>query len=303
MFILEAKELRKKYGKKIALDSLSLDLADRSIYGMLGRNGAGKTTFIRLITGLAHPTSGSIRVFGEVPRTGTGRICYLSENIALFPHLSPEENLRLVHAMAKVPGTTARIEEILNRVGLGEAGRKPARSLSLGMKRRLQLAMTVCVKPYELLILDEPTNGLDVEGLIWLKEHLAALRQSGATILLATHSIKEMEELISDYFIIDRGVVVDRGKWNLDSTELIKGYTVVVGSQVSGCLDTLHRNNIKDYKVQGDTVLIQTALEASHLMRLLTENGVYPRAFGATRQTLEQVFLDKTRGSTNNDAN
>lgn len=301
MLFLEANKLRKVYGKLVALDSLTLALTDGAIYGMLGRNGAGKTTFIRLIMGLARPTSGEIKVFGQAPSTGNGRIGYLSENIALFPHLTVMENLRIICLMAKIPKTAADLVGIAEQVGLAEAAKKPAGHLSLGMKRRLQLAMTVLVKKYDLLVLDEPTNGLDVEGLIWFKKLLSSFRRSGITVLLATHSTKEMEELITDYFIIDRGVIIDQGKWDINTAGFTDKYIISLEARLDACLNVLQENNITNCMVQGNTIVVETSLGASHLMRILTEHGIYPNEFKANQRTLEQIFLEKTRRSTIND--
>jgi len=298
MYLVEAKELCKVFKKRVALDSLSLNLTSGAVYGVLGRNGAGKTTLMRIIMGLARPTSGVVKVFGQTPATGDGRLGYLPENIALFPHLSVMENLRIVFLMAGIPKTKIKIEGLIEEVGLADASNKPARSLSLGMKRRLQLAMTVLSREHEILILDEPTNGLDVSGLIWFKTLVARMRQSGVTVLLATHSIKEMEELVSDYLIIDHGRIIDQGNWNINAPGLTNGITIVADvRQLQNCLNVLQNKGINNYRVQGNNVMIETLPDTTHLLRLLTEHGVYPDELRTNRKTLEQVFLAKTQGS------
>jgi ABC-type multidrug transport system ATPase subunit len=214
MYCIETKELTHHFSEKeIALNTISIQVPEGSIYGFLGPNGAGKTTTLRLILGLLKKQSGSISIFGKafdehrveiLQRTGS-----LIESPSLYGHLTAVENLMLLQKIYQCP--KERIPEVLNLVGLPNTGKKKASQFSLGMKQRLSIAIALLHKP-SLLILDEPTNGLDPNGIIEMRELLKKLnREEGITIIISSHLLSEIEKLVTHVGIINKGNLVFQG--------------------------------------------------------------------------------------------
>lgn len=213
-WILETRNLTKHYGKRLAVNRVSLQIPKGSVYGLLGPNGAGKSTTLKMLAGLLRPSSGEIFVFGEPwRRHHLGRIGAMIESPALYGNLTAWENL-LVHAkLSGLPKDRMkdRVEEVLERVGLKDAGRKLASQFSTGMKQRLGIAIALLGDP-ELLILDEPTNGLDPIGIQELREWIRSLPQKGMTVVLSSHILPEVSQLVDCIGIISNGGLKYQGK-------------------------------------------------------------------------------------------
>jgi len=211
--ILETRCLKKYYGKQLAVNDVSLQIPRGSIYGLLGPNGAGKTTILKMITGLLHPSGGEIIVFGEPwDRKHLGRIGALIESPALYGNLTAFENL-LVHA--KLIGLPKeRIYEVLEIVELKDVGKKLVSQFSMGMKQRLGIAIALLGYP-ELLILDEPTNGLDPIGIQELRELIRSFPEKGITVILSSHILAEVSQIVDHIGIISQGELKFQGKINL----------------------------------------------------------------------------------------
>lgn len=194
-FILVTKNLGKYYGKQPAVKDVSLQIPAGAIYGLLGPNGAGKTTTLKMLVGLLRPSSGVIYVFGQPwQRQHLERIGALIEAPALYGNLTAVENLE-VHA--KLMGLAQdRIDEVLETVDLKNTGKKLASQFSLGMKQRLGIAIALLGKP-DLLILDEPTNGLDPIGIQELRELICSFPSQGITVILSSHILTEVSQLVS----------------------------------------------------------------------------------------------------------
>ncbi|WNS44082.1 ATP-binding cassette domain-containing protein [Paenibacillus sp. MMS20-IR301] len=212
-YVLQAHQLSKYYKKHPALEVVDLSIRRGSIYGFIGQNGAGKSTFMRIAAGLSRPSSGRIELFGA----GEGaklvqarkRIGTTIETPALFPHMSAAENLEVFRLQQGIRDKT-RIRQTLSLVGLAEAGNKTAGNFSLGMKQRLGLAVALLGNP-ELLILDEPTNGLDPVGVVELRELLLRLhRERNISILMSSHILSELHLLATDYGIIHNGRMLEQ---------------------------------------------------------------------------------------------
>lgn len=212
--IVSAENITKKYGKKTALDQISFSIEEGQCFGILGKNGAGKSTFIKMILGLIYPTSGLIKVFGEKPGVANRKIGYLSENLTIYPHLNAMDNLRVAALSANNQLSKKSIEDILDKLSIDSSGRKLAKDFSLGMKRRLQLGMATMAKPTDLVILDEPTNGLDVNGVIWLRGYISELKHKGVSIIIASHSMMELEANITHYIVFNKGNIAHFDKWD-----------------------------------------------------------------------------------------
>jgi len=201
--ILETRGLKKYYGKQLAVNNVSLQIPRESIYGLLGPNGAGKSTTLKMLTGLINPSEGEIIVFDEQwQRKHLGRIGSLIESPALYGNLTAVENL-LVHT--KLMGLSKEnIYEVLETVGLKNTGKKLASQFSMGMKQRLGIAIALLGNP-ELLILDEPTNGLDPIGIQELRELIRSFPERGITVILSSHILTEISQIVDHVGIISDG--------------------------------------------------------------------------------------------------
>jgi ABC-2 type transport system ATP-binding protein len=216
--------LSKRFGPVIAVDQLSFSAPKGAVIGLLGGNGAGKTTSIAMLLGLLIPTSGSIRVLGEDMLNHRyrvlGRMNFSSPYVDLPRRLTPRQNLRVFAMLYAVADPTRRIAELNEELALGEFIDRPCGSLSAGQKTRVALAKALLNRP-ELLLLDEPTASLDPDTADWIRHYLETFRkETGATILLASHNMAEVERLCSEVLMMRRGRVVDRGR----PVELLRRY-------------------------------------------------------------------------------
>ncbi|MCB7038195.1 ABC transporter ATP-binding protein [Eggerthella sinensis] len=217
--VIELSGISKAYRRHVVLGPLDLSIRKGEIYGLVGENGAGKSTLIRIMTGLTHPSTGSVSLFGRTsPRESNqqrARTGYLPDGSALYPSMSAHDNLEIRRTEWGISDKKC-IERALVEVGLSDVGRKKVRSYSLGMKRRLDLAVALLGEP-ELLILDEPTNGLDPTGIIETRELLKRLnRERGVTIIASSHILTELHEMATQYAFLSRGKLVK----NMSATEL-----------------------------------------------------------------------------------
>jgi len=201
--ILETKGLTKYYGKQLAVNDVSLHIKAGSIYGLLGPNGAGKSTTLKMLTGLLHSSKGEIIIFGESwQRKHLGRIGALIESPALYGNLTAVENLLVHTKLMDLPKD--RIYEVLETVDLKNTNKKLASQFSMGMKQRLGIAIALLNNP-ELLILDEPTNGLDPIGIQELRELIRSFPSMGITVIFSSHILTEVSQIIDHVGIISDG--------------------------------------------------------------------------------------------------
>lgn len=207
--ILKTVDITKKFSKKVAVSAVNMNIKKGDIYGFIGRNGAGKTTLIKMLVGLSQPTSGSIELFDSKNLNKARRkIGTVIEAPAFIPHLSARQNMFIQWTLLGSKDKSI-IDETLKLVGLDNVGNKKVKKFSLGMKQRLGIAMTLMGEP-EFLILDEPTNGLDPEGIIEIRQMLKKLNQEkGLTILISSHILGELSKLATRYGIINDGVLID----------------------------------------------------------------------------------------------
>jgi ABC-2 type transport system ATP-binding protein len=221
--VLTAIDLTKRYGAIAAVDGLSFALEPGSITGFLGPNGAGKTTTLRLLLGLARPTSGQALVFGrpyvELKRPAT-RVGAALEAADLHPGRTGLDHLRVLAEVVRVP--QSRVNEVLAQVDLTEAKRRPTGTYSLGMRQRLGLAAALLGDP-EMLILDEPANGLDPAGVRWLRDFVRTFAAEGRTVLVSSHHLAEIAQTVDRAIIIDRGrLVADAPLSELTASETLE---------------------------------------------------------------------------------
>lgn len=209
-YILEVKGLTKKFKNQIAVNNVSLSIRKNSVYGLLGPNGAGKSTILKMITGIMKPSSGEILFENHTwTREDLKDIGALIENPAIYPNLTAMENLKIactLYGLSKV-----RAEEVLDIVDLRQSGKKKVKNFSMGMKQRLGLGMAIINKP-KLLILDEPTNGLDPIGIEELRELIRLFPSMGITVILSSHILSEVAQVADEIGIISNGIIGYDGK-------------------------------------------------------------------------------------------
>ncbi len=214
MYALQTFGLTKCFGPVVAVDHVDLKVEEGELFGFLGPNGAGKTTTISMILGLLHPTEGRVNVLGqEVTPTNTGALRQVGAMVntpGFLPYLSGRENLRLL-ARLYADVDDRRVEEVLEQVGLREAAHRKVGGYSTGMKQRLGLAAALMHRP-RLLVLDEPTNGLDPIGMKEVRELLRALADAGITIFLSSHLLHEVEQICDRVALIHKGRIVAEGE-------------------------------------------------------------------------------------------
>ncbi|MFB3978049.1 MULTISPECIES: ABC transporter ATP-binding protein [Microbacterium] len=204
--VISVRGLRKTFGPTVAVDDVSFDIPGGRIVGLLGRNGAGKTTTIRSILGMTRPDAGETRVLGQPYAErpdAAARVGVSLDELALLRWLPVRTELRVWASYLRI--ADARVEEILDVVGLREAARKPARALSTGMQKRLSLGIALLASP-EILILDEPLNGLDPDGIRWIRGLLRAHADQGGTVLLSSHLLAEMQETVDEVIVMQQSV-------------------------------------------------------------------------------------------------
>lgn len=214
--ILVTRKLSKRFGKQYAVNEVSLQIKRNSVYGLLGPNGAGKTTTLKAIIGLLRPTSGEIIFDGEPwVRDHLAKIGSLIESPALYGNLTAVENLMVHTKLMGVP--KEKIYEVLELVDLADTGKKRASQFSMGMKQRLGIAIALLGDP-ELLILDEPTNGLDPAGVQKLRDLISSFPKRGMTVILSSHILSEVSQVVDDIGIISGGKLLFQGVPHSDET-------------------------------------------------------------------------------------
>ena len=209
--VIAFQNLVKRYGKQNAVADLTASVAQGRITGFLGLNGAGKSTSLRCLVGLADPTSGSATIFGKPYRdleNPLAKVGTVLDSRGFHAALTGEQNLKIIAAASGI--STARVGEVLRLVELDQAAGKRVKGYSLGMKQRLALAGAVLGDP-ELLILDEPANGLDPAGIAWLRNFLRNMAKGGRTILVSSHQLAEMQNTVDDVLIINKGQLIASG--------------------------------------------------------------------------------------------
>ncbi len=210
--VVTVRSLTKRYGRVVAVDDLMFSLRPGTVTGFLGPNGAGKTTTLRLLLGLAEPTAGKALVFGRRYRElddPARRVGSVLESSDLHPGRSGRDHLRALALAAELP--PGRVEEVLALVEMQAAARRRVKTYSLGMRQRLALAGALLGDP-ELLVLDEPANGLDPAGVHWLRSFLRRFAEQGRTVLVSSHMLAEAAQTVDHVVIIDRGRLVASGR-------------------------------------------------------------------------------------------
>jgi ABC-2 type transport system ATP-binding protein len=294
--------LTKEFGDRRALDGIDLEVPRGVAFGFLGPNGAGKTTIIRLLLGLAWPTSGSMSVLGHaVPRDraeALARVGAIVEEPRFYPFLSGQENLE-VHAAARGGATAPRIPGALERVGLSSRARERVSGYSLGMRQRLGIARCLLADP-ELLFLDEPMNGLDPAGMLELRGLLRDLVREGRTVFLSSHLLDEVQRTCDFAAIVDRGKVVTQGPIDALTSG---GHRLMIGTDDPGraaaLLASLHR--VDGATVEDGGVVVSLAANGTTdrglvtaILRRMLDAGLSVDRVAPVEASLEERFLNIT---------
>ena len=301
-YALETNLLTKKYKDFKAVDSLNMNVPKGSIYGLIGKNGAGKTTLIRIICGLQEPTSGNYSLYGV--RNDEKRICRsrrrmgaVVETPGIYLDLSAEENITEQYRVLGRPDDFG-IKPLLKLVGLENTGKKKAKNFSLGMKQRLGIAIALAGDP-DLLILDEPTNGLDPQGIVEIRELILKLnRERGITVLISSHILDELSKLATWYGFVNDGQIMKE----MSSDELethFRKCTVVKVSNVNALVETLDSLG-SEYKVTGENEAeIFSDISISELVRELDKSVCELLSAKEKDETLESYFINLLGGKHN----
>lgn len=299
--VIATRSLSKRYrGGQLAVDGLDLTVPAGSVFGFLGPNGSGKTTTIRMLMGLIEPTSGTARVLGQpMPRATRAVLPHvgaLIEGPALYGFLSGRDNLLRYDAAdpAADPRTRrARVAAALDRVGLTAAGTKKAKAYSLGMKQRLGLAAAL-LQPRRLLVLDEPTNGLDPQGMREIRSLVRELASDGTTVFLSSHLLDEIEQVCTHAAVMARGRLLTQGAV-ADLAAGARGRLVVTTPDGGDAARVLKEQGVTDLVVTETGVTAEPPdRELADLNAALVTAGVRVRGFGVERASLEDAFVALT---------
>lgn len=300
-FAVETMGLCKTYGNTEAVSQLNMQVKTGAIYGLIGPNGSGKSTTLKMLCGLVHPTNGEAKLFGRsvndpMVRRRTG---VLIEEAGLHHDLTARDNVRMkAECMGLADKRT--IDSVLDITGLTNTGNKKVKHFSMGMKQRLGVALALLGNP-DLLILDEPINGLDPEGIRELRELMNTLNEEGKTILLSSHILGELSKIASHYGIIRGGRMTEQiSKEKLE--EKCRDYFQLEVDNVDRALPVISEN-LKDAGLEvydNQTLRIYGFTDSAWLIQLLVTNQVQVYSSGFHHMNLEEYFLDKMEGGARN---
>jgi ABC-type multidrug transport system ATPase subunit len=292
--VLEINHLTKKFGRLTAVNDLSFSVEKGNVYGLLGPNGSGKSTTLGMILNVVNPSAGEWKWFGENPSIESlKKVGAIIERPNFYPYLSAEKNLEIVADIKGAP--YSKIAEKLEIVGLLERKKDKFSSFSLGMKQRLAIAAAMLNDP-QVLILDEPTNGLDPQGIIKIREIIQEIASKGTTIILASHLLDEVEKVCSHVVILEKGKTLYCGP--VDEMTASFGYFEMGASNLDELASVL--NSLEYFEKcipQGNFIkgILKDDLSAESLNKLLFEKGIVLNHLVKRKESLEQQFLQLTQ--------
>ena len=293
--ILSISNLTKKYGPITAVDNLSFTIEKGNVYGILGPNGSGKSTTLGIVLNVVNKTNGEFHWFrgSETTHQALKKVGAIIERPNFYPYMTAGENLKLVCKIKEVPAD--KIDEKLEVVGLLDRKNSKFKTFSLGMKQRLAIASSLLNDP-EILILDEPTNGLDPQGIHQIREIIKKIASEGTTILLASHLLDEVEKVCTHVVILQKGRSLYTG--SVDNMNASHGFFTLKSED----LDVLHKalesiDVINTIKKEGDVLIayISEPLDSSELNKLLFNKGITLSHLVHRKESLEELFLEITK--------
>lgn len=299
--IVKTKHLTKKYGKHEVVKDINIQVQKGSIYGFIGLNGAGKSTCLRMIAGLTDASKGTIELFDETNKKAVNearkRIGTMIEGPDLYPHMTAKQNLEVVRIQRGVPGKGC-IAKTLKQVGLEDTGNKKARTFSLGMKQRLGIAIALLSNP-ELLILDEPINGLDPVGVVEMRQLFKALSEEyGVTIIISSHILTEVYHIATHYGIIHHGELIEQCTRE-EIEEKSQAYILLRVNDKEKAVTIIEENvSESNYEVleDGAIKLYSHVDDSKTVARILHENNIIVEELTPKHDTLEGYFTRLVKG-------
>jgi len=290
--MIEARSLTKRYGSTVAVDDLSFTVPAGAVTGFLGPNGAGKTTTLRMLLGLVRPTSGDATIGGEryvrLPRP-TARVGAVLEASAFHPGRSGRNHLRTVATAAEIP--ERRVDEVLELVELTDVARRRVKTYSLGMRQRLAIAQALLGDP-DVLLLDEPANGLDPQGIRWLRDFLRSYAADGRTVFVSSHVLAEIAQTVDSVAIINRGKLVAHESLMEVRARAVAGVRVR-SPQAARLREALAAAGIETTDV-GEGRLVARTESSERVGEIAAANSVVLHELTAESSSLEDVFLELT---------
>lgn len=301
-YILETKNLEKKYKKAKAVDNLSMHIQKGAIYGLIGRNGAGKTTLIRLICGLQEPTSGTYAIFNILNTDkkiikARKRIGAIVETPSIWLEATAEDNLKEQYKVVGLPNYD-NLNDILKLVNLAETGNKKAKNFSLGMRQRLGIAIALVGNP-DILILDEPINGLDPEGIIQIRELILKLnKEKGITFLISSHYLDELSKIATHYGFVNKGKIIQEiSKQDLE--QKCKRKIEIEVSNEKECVKYLEEKEIQYEVISNKTINIYDKINISELAIALSDRNCIIDKLQEKEESLENYYINLIGGGEN----
>ncbi|NCG03722.1 MAG: ATP-binding cassette domain-containing protein [Bacteroidetes bacterium] len=293
--ILNVTDLTKKFGRLTAVNALSFSINKGNVYGILGPNGSGKSTTLGMILNVVNPTSGTFSWFDGTQNTHQAlkRVGAIIERPNFYPYMTAAQNLRLVCRIKEVP--QSKIEEKLELVDLLDRKNDKFKTYSLGMKQRLAIASALLNDP-EILILDEPTNGLDPQGIAQVRGIIKKIAAQGTTILLASHLLDEVEKVCSHVLVLQKGTRIYFGEVTALTTDL--GYFEINATDVTALQNILDKHkDIEKIEIHESYILAypNKTISATDLSKSLSEQGIIITHFAQKHKTLEEQFLSLTK--------
>jgi ABC-2 type transport system ATP-binding protein len=290
--VLEVTNLSKRFGRLQAVNSISFSVERGNVYGLLGPNGSGKSTTLGILLSTINASEGNWSWFGNSGTSSQNlkRIGAIIEHPNFYTYLSAEKNLKIVCQIKEAP--YSRIENVLKLVGLYERKNDRFSTFSLGMKQRLAIASAMLNNP-EVLILDEPTNGLDPEGIIQIREIIKSIANQGTTIILASHLLDEVEKVCSHVIILKKGVSLYCG--SVAGITAKNGYFVLESTDIKSLKSELESiGSFSELKIDSGRVIayMKADVNSSELNKLLSEKGIFLSHLSKERESLEEQFLD-----------
>lgn len=300
--ILQTKGLTKQFGHHKAVNQVDLHIKRGAVYGFIGRNGAGKTTFLKMICGLSAPTAGEIEIFGyqgnELEQVRS-RIGCLIESPGMYPNMSAYENLKIKCKLCGIHDKEY-INDILKIIGLDNVGKKKTKHFSLGMKQRLGIGLALIGEP-DLLVLDEPINGLDPQGIAEIRELITRLREEkNITILISSHILEELSKVATDYGIIHNGTLlqeITHEELMVRCSERIEVFL----EEPNSALPILDKMGFTNYQVvdKEHIYIFERLNESAIVNQELAKAGILVKGISITSEKLENYYLNLTGGSDN----
>ena len=297
MYLIETNELCKQYSGKLVIDHVNMHIEESSIYGFVGENGSGKTTIMRILTGLAEPTSGSYTLFGVGNKDRNiykmrEKLSAIVETVSQVPTMTARDNIIFQELYLGIKLTDAERQALLEKVHLGDVGKKKVKNFSLGMRQRLGIALALINKP-KLMLLDEPMNGLDPEGIAELRDLLIQLnREEGITVLISSHILSELEKIASCYGFISHGRLIEEITTEELQARCRKSLNIKV-DKIEAAEAAIKGLGIKDYKVfpNGD-IKVYDNVQITDVVTALSTHGVAVLGINSSDESVEDYYLN-----------